>query len=1060
MGPVGSNDMMIKKIAALVLAGGLMLGHAAAQTSPGTSPLSGPKGGTNNGFMQFTGPASTLKTYTLPNASDTLATLAAIQTITGAKTFADLTLILSGSSSGTTTLKATAAASGTITLPAATDTLVGKATTDTLTNKTFDTAGAGNSFLINGLAATANTGTGSVVRATSPTLVTPTLGVATATSINKMAITAPASSSTLAVADGKTATISNTLTLAGTDATVITFQGTDTYVGRATTDTLTNKTLTAPRFASGGFIADANGNESLIFTTIASAINEMTLANAATGANPKWSATGGDTNIGIDFQAKGTGTYRFLGTASGPADIRLFEDTDNGTNFASIIPPAAMAGDRVLTLPDATDTLVGKATTDTFTNKTVNLTSNTLSGTTAQFNTALSDGDFATQAGTETLTNKTVNLTSNTLSGTTAQFNTALSDGDFATIAGTETLTNKTLTAPRFATGGFIADANGNESLIFTTIASAVNELTLANAATGANPKWTASGGDSNIGIDFQAKGTGTYRFLGTASGPADIRLFEDTDNGTNFASLIAPSAMAADRVLTLPDATDTLVGRATTDTLTNKTLTSPVISGGTVNNASVGATTASTGKFTTIESTASVRWSGVVTPAQITGNQDNYTATNGGDSCTNRGTLRISSDASRNITGLSCGQADGDIRVIHNVGAQPIVLKDDVTSTAANRFQLDADLSMAADSSATMRYDGTSSRWRAVSTGGSGGGGGSGTVTNIGTGAGLQGGPVTTTGTFEWADQYRRNVLQDRIYLAKVFVGYQRRINEFADGYKASDGVGSSTNHSVDTGNGRVTPSTAGGGDQTSGQTFTASNSSGTLGNLFDNSNATDWTSGTDDTGWVQVQFTSGGARAVSSYTITSTSGADFNRTPLSWTLKASNTGSFTGEEVTIDTQTTSVWGATEKRTFNVANTTAYSYYRFNYLTKSGSTGVSQEYLWAEMELITPGTTNNMTLVTASQTADATVTNGRVLLEYVPVDATTLNTDLTAEITCNGGSNWASATLSAAGTGQAGHLLAETADTACTSGTTFAARIKTLNNKMIQIYGTSLTVR
>src|SRR5689334_19416985 len=45
----------------------------------------------------------------------------------------------------------------------------------------------------------------------------------------------------------------------------------------------------------------------------------------------------------------------------------------------------------------------------------------------------------------QTLTNKTINLTSNTLTGTTSQFNTALSDNDFATLAGSEALTNKTI---------------------------------------------------------------------------------------------------------------------------------------------------------------------------------------------------------------------------------------------------------------------------------------------------------------------------------------------------------------------------------------------------------------------------------------------------------------------------------------------------------------------------------------------------------------------------------------------------------------------------------------
>lgn len=55
---------------------------------------------------------------------------------------------------------------------------------------------------------------------------------------------------------------------------------------------------------------------------------------------------------------------------------------------------------------------------------------------------------YLTASSTATLTNKTIALGSNTVSGTIAQFNTAVTDADFATIAGTETLTNKTLTAP------------------------------------------------------------------------------------------------------------------------------------------------------------------------------------------------------------------------------------------------------------------------------------------------------------------------------------------------------------------------------------------------------------------------------------------------------------------------------------------------------------------------------------------------------------------------------------------------------------------------------------
>jgi hypothetical protein len=65
--------------------------------------------------------------------------------------------LFQGATSGTTKLAASATASGTLTLPAATDQLVARATTDTLTNKTYDTAGTGNVFKING---TQITGTG------------------------------------------------------------------------------------------------------------------------------------------------------------------------------------------------------------------------------------------------------------------------------------------------------------------------------------------------------------------------------------------------------------------------------------------------------------------------------------------------------------------------------------------------------------------------------------------------------------------------------------------------------------------------------------------------------------------------------------------------------------------------------------------------------------------------------------------------------------------------------------------------------------------------------------
>jgi len=117
-----------------------------------------------------------------------------------------------------------------------------------------------------------------------------------------------------------------------------------------------------------------------------------------------------------------------------------------------------------------------------------------------------------------------------TLTGTTGV--TLPTTGTLATLAGTETLSGKTLTAPKFADLGFIADASGNELIIFDTVASAVNEITFANAATGNPPTFTASGGDTNIGIKFVPKGTGAVLLPNGLFGTPALAFTSDLDSG------------------------------------------------------------------------------------------------------------------------------------------------------------------------------------------------------------------------------------------------------------------------------------------------------------------------------------------------------------------------------------------------------------------------------------------------------------------------------------------------------------------------------------------------
>jgi len=106
-----------------------------------------------------------------------------------------------------------------------------------------------------------------------------------------------------------------------TDTNIVTFNGTTgkiiqdggkglptgDVVGTSDTQTLTDKTLTSPKVGTG--INDTNGAELIKVTATSSAVNEVTVANAATGNNPTLSATGDDTNVGIDVTPKGTGEF-------------------------------------------------------------------------------------------------------------------------------------------------------------------------------------------------------------------------------------------------------------------------------------------------------------------------------------------------------------------------------------------------------------------------------------------------------------------------------------------------------------------------------------------------------------------------------------------------------------------------------------------------------------------------------------------------------------------------------------------------------------------------------
>ena len=173
-----------------------------------------------------------------------------------------------------------------------------------------------------------STGTGNVVRATSPTLVTPTLGVATVTSVNKVAFTAPATSATLTLADGST--------LATSGAYSLTF----------TTTGATNLTLPT----SGTVATTGNTVSSLSFGT--------------TGLTPN-SATSGPVTV--------AGTLSPANGGTGVANNALNTLTFTGNYSLGF----TLTGNTSVTLPNS-GTLATLSGTETLTGKTINGSNNTI----------------------------------------------------------------------------------------------------------------------------------------------------------------------------------------------------------------------------------------------------------------------------------------------------------------------------------------------------------------------------------------------------------------------------------------------------------------------------------------------------------------------------------------------------------------------------------------------------------------------------------------------------------------------------------------------------------
>jgi hypothetical protein len=153
--------------------------------------------------------------------------------------------------------------------------------------------------------------------------------------------------------------------------------------------------------------------------------------------------------------------------------------------------------------------------------------------------------------------------------------------------------TNTGMYRPAADTVGIVG--GGNDIVRLTGVASATDYIEIKNGTgVGAPLHVLAEGASTNIGVHLQPKGSGLFTISDGTDFNKGIR-FRSSSSAASAVTLI-DAVSTAGRVVTLPDATDTLVGRATTDTLTNKTLTSPTMTAPVLGTPSSGTLTSCTG--------------------------------------------------------------------------------------------------------------------------------------------------------------------------------------------------------------------------------------------------------------------------------------------------------------------------------------------------------------------------------------------------------------------------------------------------------------------------------